>query len=411
MQDHRASAGNSQVPAGRVALVAGASGLVGRALLARLGADPGVAQVHALVRRPLDLVAPKLQVHVVDFNALPPLPAADEAYLALGTTIAVAGSREAFRAVDFDANLAVAKAAGAAGARRVGLVSAMGADARSRVFYSRVKGELEEALSALPLDALVIARPSLLLGDRDRLGQSRRRGEHLAARLDRSPAHLAGEVGERLRTGVRRAGATLALLAPVVVALGVMAPERARSAWTALASPLARFTGPALPPLGVAPGDVELVRGSELEVVITAEGRETVTLLWQAAGDIARTAVLTLDEDRAVHVFPSVTASMVYRVTAPDGAAAGEFTVTPRDPLFVTDVTARLTFPAHTHRPPEEYRGDLPPLRIPVGTSLALEGQGSRPLGAARLCRRDRLDRGQYRIAAALSPSMEPKFP
>ena len=197
MQDHRASAGNSQVPAGRVALVAGGSGLVGRALLARLGADPGVAQVHALVRRPLGLVAPKLQVHVVDFNALPPLPAAHEAYLALGTTIAVAGSREAFRAVDFDANLAVAKAAGAAGARRVGLVSAMGADARSRVFYSRVKGELEEALSALPLDALVIARPSLLLGDRDRLGQPRRRGEHLAAHLDRwlrplLPARLRG---------------------------------------------------------------------------------------------------------------------------------------------------------------------------------------------------------------------------
>ena len=211
MQDARTGAANARAPAGRVALVAGASGLVGRALLARLGADPGVARVHALVRRPLDLRAPKLQVHQVDFDALPALPAADEVYLALGTTIAVAGSREAFRAVDLEANLAVAKAAQAAGARRIGLVSAMGADAGSRVFYSRVKGQLEEALSALPLDAMVIARPSLLLGDRDHLGQPRRRGERLAARLDRwlrplLPARLrgidAGDVAAALATTV-----------------------------------------------------------------------------------------------------------------------------------------------------------------------------------------------------------------
>ena len=176
---------NTPDPAGRSVLVAGATGLVGRALLARLAADPGVARIHALVRRPLDLAMPRLEVRQVDFDRLPPLPAVDEAYLALGTTIAVAGSQEAFRKVDFDANLAVARAALTAGARRIGVVSAMGADASSRVFYNRVKGELEQALSALPLEALVIARPSLLLGDRERLGQPQRRGERLGARLDR----------------------------------------------------------------------------------------------------------------------------------------------------------------------------------------------------------------------------------
>lgn len=172
---------------GRSVLLAGATGLVGRALLARLLADPSVSAVHALVRRPLaaDGGGTKLHTHVVDFADLPALPPVDEAYLALGTTIAIAGSREAFRAVDFDASLAVARAALAAGARRIGLVSAMGADAGSRLFYNRVKGELEDALSALPLDGLVIARPSLLLGDRDALGQPRRRGERIAARLDR----------------------------------------------------------------------------------------------------------------------------------------------------------------------------------------------------------------------------------
>ena len=183
----------------RSVLVAGATGLVGRAIVARLLADPGVAGVHVLVRRPLavDAGAGRLHVHVVDFADLPVLPRVDEVYLALGTTIGIAGSRAAFRAVDFDANLAVARAALAAGARRIGLVSAMGADARSRVFYSRTKGELEDALSALPLDGLVVARPALLLGDRDALGQPRRRGERIAATLDRwarplLPARLRG---------------------------------------------------------------------------------------------------------------------------------------------------------------------------------------------------------------------------
>lgn len=171
----------------RAVAVAGATGLVGRSLVARLCADPSVAVVHALVRRDPGLAHPKLRVHTVDFAALPALPALDEVYLALGTTIKIAGSRERFRAVDFDANLAVARAVQAAGARRAGLVSALGAQARSSVFYSRVKGELEEALAALGFgfDALVIAQPSMLRGDRDALGQPERTGERWAARADR----------------------------------------------------------------------------------------------------------------------------------------------------------------------------------------------------------------------------------
>lgn len=166
----------------RIALLAGATGLVGRQLLAVLLADRSVTEVHALGRRPLAVSHPKLAHRAVDFAALPSLPRVDEVYLALGTTIKVAGSHPAFRAVDYDANLAVARAAVAAGARRLGVVSAMGANARSRVFYSRVKGELEEALAQLDAEALVIARPSLLVGDRAALGQPARTGELLALR-------------------------------------------------------------------------------------------------------------------------------------------------------------------------------------------------------------------------------------
>ena len=154
----------------RIVIIAGATGLIGRTLLRGLLADPTVDHVHVVGRRAPPDASPKLTAHVVDFAALPALPPADELYLALGTTIKVAGSQAAFRAVDHDANLAVAKAALASGTKRVGLVSAMGADAKSRVFYSRVKGELEDELTALPFEGLVIARPSLLVGARAELG-------------------------------------------------------------------------------------------------------------------------------------------------------------------------------------------------------------------------------------------------
>jgi uncharacterized protein YbjT (DUF2867 family) len=169
----------------RTVALAGATGLVGRAILEGLLADGSVAAVHALGRRGPDVAHPKLTPHVVDFKSLPPLPPTDEVYLALGTTITAAGSQAAFRAVDFDANLAVARAALAAGARRAGLVSAMGADVKSRVFYNRVKGETEEALAQIPFDGLVIARPSLLAGDREALGQPVRPAEKVALAVSR----------------------------------------------------------------------------------------------------------------------------------------------------------------------------------------------------------------------------------
>ena len=197
----------SPQPSRRV-LVAGASGLVGRCLLEQLCADPGVAVVHALVRRPLPVTHPKLQEHVVDFTALPALPPVDEVYLALGTTIKTAGSQQAFRAFDLDANLAVARAAQAAGARRAGLVSAMGAAAHSNLFYSRVKGELEEALAALHFDTLVIAQPSMLRGDRAALGQPVRPAEEWAARIGR----LLGPILSRRVRGIDAVDVAAALV-------------------------------------------------------------------------------------------------------------------------------------------------------------------------------------------------------
>jgi uncharacterized protein YbjT (DUF2867 family) len=125
---------------------------------------------------------------VVDFAALPPLPRAQEAYCALGTTIRAAGSQAAFRAVDFDAVLAFARAARAAGVSRFALVSALGADPGSPTFYNRVKGEAEAELRAVGFAYLVIARPSLLVGDRGALGQPARPGEAIAVALTKPVA-------------------------------------------------------------------------------------------------------------------------------------------------------------------------------------------------------------------------------
>ena len=163
--------------------IAGATGLVGQHLLEQLLADETISQVYALGRREPALRHPKLTALVVDFARLPTLPALDDLYLALGTTIRQAGSQGAFRAVDFEANLATAQAALAAGARRIALVSAAGANANSRVFYNRTKGELENALMALAPDAVLIARPALLLGDRSALGQPVRRLESWSQQL------------------------------------------------------------------------------------------------------------------------------------------------------------------------------------------------------------------------------------
>jgi Predicted nucleoside-diphosphate-sugar epimerases len=164
----------------RRVLLAGATGLVGSQILNALVADAGVSEIHVLSRRPLAFDHSKVITHIVNFSALPALPAIDEVYLALGTTIRVAGSQRAFRAVDLEANLAVAKAAVASGATRLALVSAAGANSLSTVFYNRVKGELEDALNTLPLSALVIAQPSILLGDRDALKQPLRLGEKIS---------------------------------------------------------------------------------------------------------------------------------------------------------------------------------------------------------------------------------------
>lgn len=161
----------------RTALVAGATGLVGNACLQLLLNAPEYAQVKAVVRHPLSLQHPKLETIIADFDRLDEIAShllADDVFYCLGTTIKKAGSQESFRKIDYDYTLILAKLALQNGCWQFLLVSSLGADAQSAIFYSRVKGELENALQKLPFSAIHVFQPSILLGARkeQRIGES-----------------------------------------------------------------------------------------------------------------------------------------------------------------------------------------------------------------------------------------------
>jgi uncharacterized protein YbjT (DUF2867 family) len=129
-----------------------------------------------LVRKQIPTLPAPVKQHLCDFSRLDSLAThpADSVFCALGTTIAKAGSREAFRAVDYDAVLALGRYGRRCGAQRFFLVSSVGASPSSPNFYLRVKGEVERDLAGLGYQALHIFRPSFLMGDRGerRLGES-----------------------------------------------------------------------------------------------------------------------------------------------------------------------------------------------------------------------------------------------
>lgn len=173
----------------RTALVFGATGLVGKELLYMLLEHKSYLLVKAVVRKPLTIKHPQLQQIVVDYTRLHEFSHelnADDVFCCLGTTIKDAGSQQAFRQVDFDYVLAAAELSQKADSRHFYMVSAMGADSASTIFYNRVKGEIEETVSKLKYYSIGVFRPSLLLGHRPKL----RVGEFIAQKLLKPLAFL-----------------------------------------------------------------------------------------------------------------------------------------------------------------------------------------------------------------------------
>ncbi len=213
--------------------------------------------------------------------------------------------------------------------------------------------------------------------------------ERTLEELQRPAAELAGHLGASVRSWMRRGSGVLAAVAVVATVLAVAAPARAGKAWVGLSTPVRLAAKPTLPPLVVTPGTVEVMRGSDVDVRVEAPGRTTADLAWQVAGDIARTETLSLENGAGEKRFESVTAAIEYRARAPDGAMTETFRIEPVDPLFVSDLRIEISYPSHTGLEPEEYQGSIPPLRLPVGTRLSVEGRASRPLSGAVLADAD----------------------
>jgi uncharacterized protein YbjT (DUF2867 family) len=197
---------------GRSAVLLGATGLVGGQLLDLLLASPLYSRVRVLGRGRPPRRDPKLVFEEVDFDHLErhaELLRVDDVFCCLGTTMDKAGSQDAFRAVDFGYVVEAARLAADAGAEQFLVVSSVGADPDSRVFYNRVKGEMEAAVKRFPFRAVWIVRPSLLLGDRAEF----RLGERFAQMVSRPLAWLLVGSLRRYRPVRARdvAGALLAL--------------------------------------------------------------------------------------------------------------------------------------------------------------------------------------------------------
>ncbi len=163
-------------------MIAGASGLVGNELLQLLLSGKEYEKIVVIVRKPLTINHPKLIQQAFDFNtfnSFSPSVTVDDIYCCLGTTIRKAGSQEAFRKVDHDYVIQLGKFCEKNSIQKFLVVSAMGANSSSSVFYNRIKGEMEIAVKQLSIPFIAIFRPSLLMGNRKEF----RMGERIAQGL------------------------------------------------------------------------------------------------------------------------------------------------------------------------------------------------------------------------------------
>jgi uncharacterized protein YbjT (DUF2867 family) len=200
----------------KIALIAGASGLVGGFALQALLEAPEYTRVWALTRRPLGREHPKLANRIVNFERMAEQLkglVAQDAFCAIGTTLADAGSQAAFRNADVNAVLLFARAARAAGAKRFVVVSSVGADSGSKKFYLRTKGEMEEAVADIGFTSVDILQPSLLLGPRKALRPLELAGRIFAPLINplltgaREPYRaISAETVARAMLGATRAG-------------------------------------------------------------------------------------------------------------------------------------------------------------------------------------------------------------
>ena len=208
----------------------------------------------------------------------------------------------------------------------------------------------------------------------------------LADRLaTESATNLSGDVGtsvRRRRQHLVYAGASLFLLATVVA---FASPERSKAAWSPLLSPVRTMTPPALPALQIMPGNSSVARGSHVDVQIRAEQRDAVVLYYRQQGDVLQEETLPVVNASASFRIRNVDAVTKYWVHAPDGAVSDTFRITPVDPMLISALSIDVVYPAYLGRSPEHFDKDVPPLEIPAGTQLRINGRATQRLRTASL--------------------------
>ncbi len=231
----------------------------------------------------------------------------------------------------------------------------------------------------------------------------------------RSDEKLAGRLAEQVEAWVRSGLAVGVVLAVTLAGLTLAVPARTSSVLSGLFSPLSMMRDPVPPPLAVQPGDIEVLRGSDVELDISAADRMSISVEWQAAGDIARSELVEVMEGKARYTFRTVSANIEYRVRDAAGNASPTYGIVPVDPLFVSDMILSVAYPPHTGLSADEFRGDPPPLRLPSGSVLVFEGLASRPLSSVQLVDSSGSEAVSFRVEgnefeARWSPSVSGSF-
>ena len=199
--------------------------------------------------------------------------------------------------------------------------------------------------------------------------------EALLRRLDPRVERLAGRPGAALGRLARTAALGSGVLALLVAGLLVATPRRALSAWAGLMRPAALLVPEPLPPLELLPGDAEVLRGEEPAVEVRAVGRDSVTVHWQAIGDVLRERTLPVEEGSAATILPAIDVATGYWASSPDGARTETGRLIPIDPSLLTELRLDLVYPPHTRLPPESLRGVPPRLALPEGTAVEIGGR------------------------------------
>ncbi|HEY0673059.1 MAG TPA: hypothetical protein VGD27_12355 [Longimicrobiales bacterium] len=191
---------------------------------------------------------------------------------------------------------------------------------------------------------------------------------------------LAGDMGVNVRRRRRSLVVASIALALVTSLLAFASPERSRAAWSPLLKPVSTMTGPALPALEVRPGNTSVARGGSLEVRVNAAQRDAVVLYYRQQGDVLQEETLPVVNGATSYTITNLDAATRYWVRAPDGAVSDTFRITPLDPLLIAGLSIDVVYPAYLGRAPEHFEKDVPPLELPAGTQLRINGRATQTL-------------------------------